>query len=405
MIGAVVVVNSIVPPSLLWDPVREVLQTERSLSGAWKTLAAWSSSTPGFLVLLLALLSDGVRLGVRRRRPWLLAATAAAGLLSVVLAAVPASLGPRVAVQIPLALSLTFLVYTTLGLGAEVAQRWGLPGAVATVYLLSAQLGSILFLLPWGTTGAIPPLWGGLGGALMLVVLCALVFRLLRDEPTGGLSIPRPGAAFRALASSRGFWLAGLLLFLLEVAQAGASVYLGSEPWSARPEAGLWSREWEACVLLLACPLYLWLCRRIALRRQLLIAAGLTTLALAIQVLFGAALGRWSATSATILVGLTAFPLLNLRFRVTPRGLEAFGLCLLFGVARFGREVSYLAWSVVLGYLPTGSRPMVLAAASLGLSLAALIPVLFLPKAAVDWAEGSPPEPEGEEAAESPLLQ
>jgi len=189
------------------------------------------------------------------------------------------------------------------------------------------------------------------------------------------------------MLASRGFLLAGLLVFLLDLGKRGMDAFVlmmkmgpGGPGFESR-------RGWPSIVaVVLGAAVYLWLCRRATLRRLLLAAVGVTAAAIAAAFASGSGFGGPAGEVRTALGGLAVIPLMDLSLRVVPEGLEACGLSLLLGASSLAAGLGPAAAAL----LPDLGPPSVFAV-FLGVSLLGLIPVLLLPAALV--AKGGAPEP------------
>ena len=371
-------------PGSLADPIRDQVLADSNLEMSRKSLWIAAAAFPGFLAPFLAALSDIVRLGSTRRRPWLLLATAAAIPLWLILASVPEKLGVLLAVQLPLALVVVVFHVAERGLAVDVGQHYGVTGAISSVHILVAQAGSILLMAVVPAFRERHLIWTALFAAVILLAFGYFAARALRFEPQPFRTISSPLAAFRTMLSSRTFWISGLLIFLVSGAFRGLNVHLRNMVSFRGDSSGELIPGWSStAVVVLGAIAYFWLCQRSALRGLLLAAVGMAASAAALTLMADSVSLAVVAEGQEALMGLALLPLMDLALRAAPSGLEALGFTLLYNVPVAVGTVLVIPL-VALAERRPETQVLVLVA----MSLAGLVPALLLPPSLVERREG-----------------
>jgi hypothetical protein len=356
----------------------------------------WAFTTFGWYVKpLVGLVCDAYPLFAWRRRGYLLTGTAAAGALWLVLAFVPRSFAPLVAVTVALNLALVVVSTAVGGLLVETGQRLGATGRLSSVReaivgviaIVSGPIGGWLAGRAFG--------WTAGAGAVVVLAFLPMVL-LLHREPRSARAVADwavIAAARRQLttiARSRPVWAAAGLLFLVNLAPGFQTplLYHQQDVLHFGPQLIGNLQALGGGGALAGAAAYAVLCRFVSLRTSLVAGILLNTASTLFYVAYDSPISAVAITSSAAVLGtLATLPLFDLAARATPRGSESLGYALLLSVyslAQFG--VSTPLGSYLYDHFHLGFRQLVWVNA--GSTFAVLLFVPFLPRALLARREG-----------------
>jgi len=344
------------------------------------------TTAAGALTLLWAYLSDRIPVWGTRREGYLLLC----GLTSSITWLALALLGPNdiawVAAVVLVSVVTSVSRVAITGALAEIGQRRAATGRLSAANVGLARL-ALLVASPLASVFMAAPLAVSAGIAAGLSLALVLAVMTLSDDGTRSQD-PHPAAAVTipTFLRSRTFWSSAIVLAL-----AG----LGSVPWQniAPRIAKFWgspaylnlaSLDYGPAAV--AAIVYLFVCRRVALRKVLrfaLLAQGIALF------FFKGSLesGDQGALAIGALVlavcdGFVSVATFDLVLRAAPRGREAFGAILLGGVGSIFQTLKSI------GGRSLGESVGVAALLAAATSIAAAIAVFLLPRPLVETRDG-----------------
>lgn len=382
-------------PGLVADlPIRDMLQEK---VGTLKMATFFAvAMSPWYFKPIAGLLSDAFALLGTRRKSYMILGALAAGVLWLLLGAVPHTYSAMLAVAVCMNAALVVLSSSTAGLLVEDGQRLGATGRLtsARMVVMSAALicGGAL-----GGFFAQRHLFGALAifCAVMLFSLVPVVWFLL-DEPkvaVRNVGVLRNGwDQTKTLAAAGTMWAAAGMLFLINLSpgfQTPLYDHLTNDlHFSRQFIGGMQSASGTAGVI--AAVLYGLVCRKLNLRTLLMIALAFAAVGVVpFLMLRSHATGLFAYSTwgfGSILAQLAA---LDLATRASPRGVEAMGYALMVSAYNISLNLSDVTGSWLWGRLHRHFAPLVLINA--GTTLLVLLVVPFLPRVLVSSREGEQP--------------
>lgn len=344
---------------------------------------------------LAGLLADNVRLFGTRRKGYLVAFSAVAGGLWLVLpwAHSTYSLMLWLVVAINFAL---MIVHTTLGgMLVEAGQTLGATGRISAVRSGVESLGWLLTGLVSGWVAMHLLHYGFLLNAALMLVLTVLFARTLRENGSGPDKPRLTLAHFRELFRHRTLWTAAGFWMLIKFSPGFGTplFYYQSEILGFTPQHIGYLGFVSAAAGLLGSLFYMRICRRIALHRLLWLGIGLHA---ASSLAYFAYRSMGPAVAIEALYGLCTalafMPIFDLLARATPRQFAALGYALIFSLGSLSVSGSDLIGSWIYDRLGHSFAGMIWL--NSGSSAAVLLAIPFLPRLLTAHRDGEGPEPE-----------
>jgi hypothetical protein len=361
-----------------------------------------------YLKPLAGLLCDSFPLFGTRRRGYLIAAAAVAGLTWALFAVAPRSYGYFFWLMVVLNAAMVIASTTIGGLLVEAGQAGRATGRLASVRygidgvinVIAGPLGGWLATRAFGLTAGI--------GAFLLFSLVPLSMVLVREHRVARRNLEvwsAAGAQFRLILRSKTMWgAAALLLFVFMAPGFGIALKYYQQDvlrFSTQFIGRLQALSGFAGIL--ATALYAYSCRRVSLKPLLLGGIFLNALSSLLYLFYRSPLSAMVIDSANgFLAILGILPLFDLAARATPKGSESFGYALLMSVYNVAVFVvsdplgSSLYESSMAGWHHNLGRLICL---NSGTSLIALLLVPLLPGILLAHRDGEHPEIHGETLA------
>lgn len=361
---------------------------------AHQVAAFWAVATFAWYVKpLLGLIVDSVPLFGTRRRGYLLAGTTVATASWLGFALVPPAYVPFLALMTVLNVSLAIVSAAVGGMLVEEGQRAGASGRLSALRTGLEGVMSLVAGPVGGLLAATTFVWTSAAGALVVALILPVTL-LFHDEPRGTRRDGPPWAStaeqLRRVVRSRPMWMVSALLFLVYLAPGLQTPLMYYQQDVLKFDArfmGFLQLAGGAGAIGGA-TLYSWLCRRIPLRRLLVVGIVLNALAALMYLGYrSAAAAVLIDASAGFLVGLGTLPLYDLAVRATPAGSESFGYALMMSVrnlALFG--VSDVLGSALYERLHTGLGGLVWINSVASAAVLLLVP--FIPASLFTTREG-----------------
>jgi hypothetical protein len=348
------------------------------------------STASGALILLWAYLSDRVALWGTRREGYLLLCGLTTAITWLALAVLGRNDVAWVPAVVVLGVASTATRAAVMGGLAEISRRRASTGRLAAANIIAAQTASLVAgqLAAMVCAGPLP-VAAGIAAALSLAVV-VLIITLSDDgtqpgaDPAGGAPVTIP-----QFLRSRTFWSAAAFLSIAGLATMPHETILW-RVWAAHSstiEATSWRLTWLQNGTVIATAVgYLFVCRRLPLRRLLriaLFAYALVLIAFERILHWGGLAALEGAVGAVAACdGLVYVALIDLVLRAAPRGREAFGAILLGG---FPAVAAMLVTTLARTRDPSAASMARFAAAA---ALAACLAVSLLPRALVAPRDG-----------------
>jgi MFS family permease len=356
VIGAGIFVTGFGWPGIIGRlPFSLLLKNQLHMS-ADRVAVFWAIATLAWYVKPLAgFICDAYPLFGTRRRGYMLAGSALAGLFWLTFAVVPRGYASLVAVMTVLNIAMVFVSTVVGGLQVEVSQRYGATGRLASLRtglegvmnLLAGPVGGWLAVRAFG--------WTALSGSLVMLSFIPVVAWLDREPRGAPVNRQRASEVWSIARShlgtivrSRSMWGATGLLFLVYLAPGFQTpmLYYQQDVLKFDPRFMGFLQTLGGVGSIVGAALYGALCRKVPLRTSLiagiLLNAGSTLFYLRYE----------SATSAALIDGaaglvgtLATLPLYDLAARATPPGVESFGFSLMMSI----RNVAIFVISDPLG--------------------------------------------------------
>lgn len=378
-------------------PIRFLLKDQLGLSATQMAMWLWLALLPWSLKPIAGLLTDAVPLFGSRRKHYLVLSTLLAGLMWFALGLVPRTFHLFLLAAFGFNMMAVIASVVTGGLLVEGAQTHGATGRLSSLRLVVINT---TYVIAGPVSGFLASLWFGwtsITCGLLFLSLAPVTWWLLREPaltPQAGQPVDRLRALwvqFRLLLpwNSRTLWIAGGLLFLIQVAPGLYTplFYYQTNTLHFTPQfIGNLGMIYGGMGLLGAF-LYPFVCRRFRLR---------TLLALAIVCTIAsnlAYLGYVSRNAAMIIEGATGLgltlaqlPLFDLAARATPKGSEALAYSLIIACWNWGLSLSDVLGSWLFDKFDQTFMNLVWINA--GTTALVLVVVPFLPGRLVDRKEG-----------------
>jgi len=226
------------------------------------------------------------------------------------------------------------------GLMVEAGQKYGIPGRITSirqavqsaVSVGNGILGGYLATLAFGWTA-------GIATGLLLTLALATVF-VLREPPHAAWSREVLGhamAQLRTLARSGTLWAAGIFLALVYITPGFTTPLLYRQTSTlgfSTPYIGLMETI-EGATGLAGAAVYALVCRRLTLRRLLLVAIATNAIGTLLYLVYGYRSAPF-IHGVSGLVGIwSELALMDLAVRATPRGSESLGFSLMMSARNF----------------------------------------------------------------------
>lgn len=384
-------------PGLVADlPIRDMLQDKVGTLRMATFFAIGMS--PWYFKPIAGLLSDAFPIFGTRRKSYMILGAIAAGVLWLLLGAVPHTYRAMLAVAVCMNVALVVVSSSTAGLLVEDGQRLGATGRLSSARMVVMSAA----LICGGAMGgffAQHHLFGVLSifCAALLFSLVPVVWFLL-DEPKVALrnvgAVQNGWEQIKKLARCGTMWAAAGMLFLINLSpgfQSPLYDHLTNDlHFSKQFIGGMQSASGTAGVI--AALLYGIACRKLNLRALLMIALGFAAAGVLPFLLLGShATGLFAYSTwgfGSILAQLAA---LDLATRASPRGVEAMGYALMVSAYNISLNLSDVTGSWFWGHLHRHFAPLV--AINAGTTLLVLLVVPFLPGVLVESREGERPSP------------
>ena len=375
--------------------LRYLLKDELSLTAA--QLAAFFAITKlaWYCKPFAGLLTDNVRLFGTRRKGYLVTFSLAAAVLWFALAFVPSSYTAMLWLVVAINFAL-MIAHTTLGgILVEAGQSLKATGRISAVRSGSESFGWLVTGLVAGWIAVNFGHYGFLLNALLMVVLAALFARLIveaKAPPAAAEPSRWTTAHFKELFQHRTLWVAAGFWMLIKFSPSFGTplFYHQSETLQFTPQMVGYLRFASAAAGLLGSLCYLWLCRRIALRK--LLWFGIALNAVAALAYFG-----YNSAGAALVIeaayglstALAFMPIFDLLARATPKNFAAFGYALIFSLGSLSVSGSDVMGSWIYEYLGRNFTAMILLDS--GTSALVLLAIPLLPRILVAGRDGENP--------------
>jgi MFS family permease len=348
-------------PLQLGDQViRAVLQKE---VGTVRTATFFAvAMAPWYMKPIAGLLSDAFPLLGTRRKGYMVLGSAAAGLLWLLLGAVPHTYAPMLVTAVLMNCGLVLLSSATAGLLVEDGQRLGATGRLTAARLLVMSAASIMGSLLGGFLAQRG--WFRAAAAVSAAVLFStvpIVWLFMaepkRDVPAGGAL--RSGWEQIKLAVSCGtLWAGAGMSFLIHVSPGFASPlydHLTADLGFSKQFIGVMQSVGGGGGFAAALA-YAWLCRRLRLRTLLVIGVSCAAVGvlpfLGLRSRTGGVVAYASWGFSAVLAQLAA---LDLATRAAPRGVEAMGYALMVSAYNISFNAgTTLLVLIAIPFLPGG---------------------------------------------------
>jgi len=352
VIGAGIFVTGFGWPGIIGRlPFSLLLKNQLHMS-ADRVAAFWAIATFAWYVKPLpGFICDAYPLFGTRRRGYMLAGSALAGLFWLTFAVVPRGYGSFVAVMTVLNLAMVFVSTVVGGLQVEVSQRYGATGRLAS---LRTGLEGLMNLLAGPVSGWLAVRafgWTALSGALVMLSFVPVVAWLDR-EPRGARANREVWSTarshLRTIVRSRPMWGATGLLFLVYLAPGFQTpmLYYQQDVLKFDPRFMGFLQTLGGVGSIVGAALYGALCRKVPLRTSLIVGILLNAASTLFYLRYDSARSAALIDGAAGLVGtLATLPLYDLAARATPPGVESFGYSLMMSI----RNIALFAISDPLG--------------------------------------------------------
>jgi Na+/melibiose symporter-like transporter len=338
-------------------------------------------------------LSDNVPLLGTRRRAYLLIAAVAASVLWLLLGSVPPSYFPFLSIAI--ALNAVLMVISTVigGFLVEAGQQYGATGRLSSNRSIAENLVALIAGPAAGLLGTI--LFGVAAGliASLLFSLTILLYCLMREKSDAQFNRHtwrETVTHIKACFGSGQMWTATGILCLIYFAPGFQTPLFYYQTKSLNFSSQLIGNlsALTAAFSLVAPLMYVYMCKRLRLRRSLVFATCLNVIGILLFLTYRSpTAAMWISSANGLLGALAIVAVYDLLARAVPRSSEAFGYSLVFSIANIASSVSNV-WSswlwdrfqdfATLVWLNAGTTAMVLLA------------IPFLPARLLDWRDDEP---------------
>jgi len=382
------------------------LDSDRAATFFSLAIIPWSFKT------VAGLLVDGVPLFGSRRKSYLALSALTSAALWLMMGLAPVNFTLLLVLAIILNAAIVFGSTTAGGLLVEAGQKFNMSGRLSSLRVLAQNLGAGLsspvagLLAAHTMRGNHPLFWTSVVAGVPL--LCMLLFALFVLEET---SVVRPnhGRSWGAQAVHvlRSVWgqirnvlrvqmlLPAALLFFIQAVPTFRSTcfyqYQTGDLHYDDEQLG-WLGLAGYLMALASSGVYVWWCRKAALRTSLYGAVILTALS-ALPYLFYKAYEPYMVRAITIegvgtfLQILAYLPLFDLAVRCTPKGSEALGYSVLIGVWNIGLMIGGKAGPKLYEHVLDKNMSSLIWL-NAGVTLAGVGLVFLLPRKLVDQSEG-----------------
>ena len=341
--------------------------------------------------LILGLLSDNVRLFGTRRRHYLLLSTMAVAGMWLVLALVPRTTHWLLSTAIVLNVAMVMASVVVGGLLVECGQKYRTTGRMASARMLSTSIAGMVTGVLGGYLASKAFGWTAVTGAVLLLSLTVVTFFFL-PEARSPAAMDSPlhiiGRQLKASFSSGTLWVAGLLIFLVQICPGFQTplFYYQTDTLHLTAQFIGTLGVISYGVGVAGCLLYARYCKTITLRK--LLAIGIF-----ISIAATCAYYRYATTAQVIAVEafsglaivLVQMPLHDLASRATPKGSEAMGYALMMSAWNLGMSASDVIGSHLYTHYHVGFRSLIWLNA--GTTALVLLAIPLLPKRLVETTE------------------
>jgi Na+/melibiose symporter-like transporter len=392
LIGAGVFATTLAQPAVIKLPLQNLLKTDLHVGPEGMAVFFAVSALAWYFKPLAGLLSDSVPLFGTRRRHYLLASTATAAVLWLLVGVVPRSYGSLLWAVVAMNSMLVMGSTVVGGLLVEAGQRYGATGRLTSAryfvmnvcLLLGGPLGGFLAARSFGLSTAVC-------AAIAFSVVPVAVL-LLHESPTAERRTEvwtNAWAHIRTLVRSGTLWSAAGLLFLVYISPGfGTPLYYYQTDTLRFSQQFIGNLGFISGALgLLGAVVYGLLCGRLSLRP--LLAFGIVCSV--ISTLFY--LFYRSTTAALFIEGgaglfatLAEVPLMDLAARATPRGSESLGFAVMMSVRNGALALSDIVGSLLIDQYHVSFFSLVWLNA--GTTAAVLLVIPFLPRTLMNRRDG-----------------
>jgi MFS family permease len=297
-------------------------------------------SAAGILTLLWAYLSDAVPLWGTRREGYVILTGMLTAIAWIGIAVASSAIAAWIVGAALLGLLASVSRAAVLGALAEIGQRGSSTGRLAAAYAGVAQIGVLAatpLSLTWTYAPFPLPLTAGVAAGLCLAVVAVAATLSDRASPS-----PHPrveSIRLRAFFRSRPFGTSACVLACAGIAAMPRELLKKQSEHLYGPYLAWWSSLTVPALVILGAAVYLLACRRVAF--GVLLRATLFGKALALVALASPGANDLAFIGFSVAETVADVALFDLALRVAPRGREAFGTVLLFGLPRVAGAVAY----------------------------------------------------------------
>jgi len=387
------------PDVLSAIPLRNLLKNElhatRSATSAWIFLSglAW------YFKPLAGIFTDAFPIFGTRRRSYLLISTVLATLAWIGMIFTPHDYNALLWVAIVIN---SFMVIASTVIGGymvEVAQASASSGRLSAIRNITSAIVGVIQSPAGGVLATVAFGWSaGVSGAVMFLLFPATLLLLKEERRRTDAQAVFANARHQLtnIVSARTLWAAaGLTLLFFAAPGFGTALFYRQQDQLHMTTVGQGILGLISSIGALTSPfVYIWACRRLNLRRMLLLCLGASTLAGLLFTTFF----YDSEAHARVIEGVNGFTsalaevaLMDLAVRATPVGSEGLGFSLMVSVrnlALFGTDVLG-SWMLDKWRLPFND----LVLGNVGTTLLTLPLVLLLPDVLVRRKDAEIPEP------------
>jgi MFS family permease len=362
------------------------------VAGAFINIA----TLPWSLKPLAGLLIDGFPLFGTRRRWYLLLSAAAACAFWLVMSFMPARYYPLLLAAFAMNVAIVFGSVASGGLLVEAGQRYGVTGRLSSLRVGAQNLAASIGYLLGGLLAAGTLIYTGLVAVVPLSLLFVATLVLLREPVRTTRDADFWSSIwhqFKNILRWRMLWAAALLFFIQAVPNLSNPVQLDYQSnILGFSDEFLGVMTCIAYLIAIGGPaVYASMCRRLPLRWSLYVGCILVAASALPYLGYGPGLGKTAAivieSSGMLLMYMGFMPLFDLAVRATPKGSEALGYSLLISIWNIGLTCSNQVGPMLYEWV-FRKRWDGLVWLNAGVTLFAILIVLFLPRGLVDRSEG-----------------
>jgi predicted MFS family arabinose efflux permease len=326
-------------------PLRNLLKNGLHLDRSASATFLFAIGFAWYLKPLFGALIDAFPLLGSRRRSYMIIGSALAALGWAVTGFVSQAYEPLFLAMLLTCCAMVVASCATGGLLVETAQASGGAGRLASIRQLTTSLCVLVGSPVSGYLAGVAFGWTAMSCALVAASLIPVTLFFLKEPHLAPRPLSALGEQWRVIAAARPMWAAAglMLVFYIAPGTETALFYRQQNDLQMSTATQGWLAFTAHGAGIISALAYTWLCRRLSLRRLLLIGIGSSVVTQALFLFYDSVPAAFAIEGTNgIGFALAELAFLDLSARATPRGSESLGYSLMVSVrnlALFGTDI------------------------------------------------------------------